>query len=109
MFLTAGYGKIVGYAGSVGYLTKLGMPAPAIVAPLVLIFELATGIALLVGFKTRLVALGVALFCVATALLAHWNFGDQNQLNHFLKNIAIAGGAIALHLTGAGRYAIDKS
>ena len=108
IFLAAGYGKIVGYSGSVAYMTKLGVPAASIVAPLVLVFEIAVGIALLVGFKTRIAALAVALFCIATAVLAHWNFGDQNQLNHFLKNIAIAGGALALHLSGPGRYSVDE-
>ena len=109
MFLVAAYGKIVGYSGSVAYMSKLGVPAVNVVAPIVLIFELAVGIALLLGLQTRLAALGVLAFCVATAFVAHMNFADANQLNHFLKNIAIAGGAIALHLTGAGRYSIDKS
>lgn len=108
MFLVAGYGKIVGYAGAVAYMAKLGIPAPSLVAPVVLVFELAVGLALVLGVKTRLAALGVAAFCVATAVLAHWNFADPNQLNNFLKNIAIAGGAVALHLTGAGRYSVDR-
>ena len=109
LFLVSAYGKIIAYSGSVAYMSKVGVPAATLVAPIVLIFELSVGVALLLGFHTRLAALGVLIFCVATAVLAHINFSDANQLNHFLKNLAIAGGAIALHLSGGGRYSVDKS
>ena len=76
-------------------------------APLAAAFELAAGILLLVGFKTRLVALAIGAFVVIAALLAHTNFADGNQLNHFLKNFAIVGGCLALFVTGAGAYSMD--
>jgi putative oxidoreductase len=70
-------------------------------------FELAFGILLIAGFKTRFVALAIALFVVIAALFAHTNFADGNQLNHFLKNLAIAGGCLALFVTGAGAFSMD--
>jgi putative oxidoreductase len=76
-------------------------------APLVATVELALGLLVLAGFKTRCVALAVAVFCVATALIAHMNFADANQLNHFTKNLAIAGGALALFVAGAGAFSVD--
>jgi putative oxidoreductase len=107
LFLVAAYNKLKGIGGATGYFTKLGIPAPSVAAPVVAAFELASGILLLAGFKTRFVALAVAVFVVIAALFAHTNFADGNQLNHFMKNLAIAGGCLALFVTGAGAYAMD--
>jgi len=108
IFLIAAYNKFKGLGGTTGYFTKLGLPAPAVMAPLIATIELALGVLVLVGFKTRFVALAIALFCIATALVAHTNFADGNQLNHFTKNLAIAGGALALFVAGAGAYSVDE-
>lgn len=107
LFLVATYNKFKGLGGTTAYFTKLGVPAPSAMAPLVATIELAMGVLVLVGFKTRFVALAIALFCVVAALIAHTNFGDGNQLNHFTKNLAIAGGALALFVAGAGAYSVD--
>jgi putative oxidoreductase len=107
LFLLAAYNKFKGLGGTAGYFTKLGLPAPSAMAPLVATVELALGLLVLAGFKTRCVALAVAVFCVATALIAHMNFADANQLNHFTKNLAIAGGALALFVAGAGAFSVD--
>ena len=107
LFLIAAYNKFKGLGGSTAYFTKLGVPAPSLMAPVVAMFELAAGILLLVGFKTRLVALALGVFVAIAALLAHTNFADGNQLNHFLKNFAIVGGCLALFVTGGGAYSVD--
>jgi putative oxidoreductase len=107
LFVMAAYGKFSGLTGTTGYFSKLGVPAPSIVGPLVALFELLTGVLVIVGFKTRLVALAIAVFVIIAALLAHTNFADQNQVNHFLKNFAIAGGCLALFVSGAGAYSVD--
>lgn len=107
LFLIAAYNKFKGLGGTTGYMTKLGVPAPSIMAPVVAAFELVAGLLLLVGFKTRLVALAIGVFVIIAALLAHTNFADGNQLNHFLKNFAIVGGCLALFVTGGGAYSVD--
>jgi putative oxidoreductase len=107
LFLIAAYNKFKGLGGTTAYFTKLGFPGPSIAAPAVAIFEALVGVLILVGFKTRLVALAVAVFVVVAALIAHTNFGDGNQLNHFLKNLAIAGGLLALFVSGAGAFSVD--
>lgn len=107
LFLIAAYGKFKGLTATTGYFTKLGVPGPSIAAPLVAIFEALAGVLILVGFKTRLVALAIAVFVVVAALLAHMNFAEQNQINHFLKNLAIAGGCLALFVSGAGAFSVD--
>jgi putative oxidoreductase len=107
LFLVASYNKLKGLGGSTAYFTKLGVPAPSVAAPVVAAFELIAGILVLAGFKTRWVALAIAIFVVIAALIAHTNFADANQLNHFTKNLAIAGGALALFVAGAGAYSMD--
>ena len=107
LFLVASYNKLKGIGGTTGYFTKLGVPAPSVAAPVVAAFELALGILLLAGFKTRFVALAIAVFVIIAALFAHTNFADGNQLNHFMKNFAIAGGCLALFVSGAGAFSMD--
>ena len=107
LFVVSAYGKFKGLAGTTGYFTRLGFPAPSVVAPLVAAFELLVGLLLIAGFKTRFAALAVVIFVVIAALVGHTNFADQNQINHFLKNIAIAGGCLALFVGGAGIYSVD--
>src|SRR3954464_14960791 len=80
LFLVASYNKLKGLGGSAGYFTKLGIPAPSVAAPVVAAFELASGILMLAGFKTRFVALAIAVFVIIAALFAHTNFADGNQL-----------------------------
>ena len=107
LFLIASYNKFKGLGGWTAYFTKLGVPGASIMAPLAAAFELVAGLLLLVGFKTRLVALAIGVFVIIAALLAQTNFADGNQLNHFLKNFAIVGGCLALFVTGAGTYSMD--
>lgn len=107
LFLIAAYNKAKGYGGSIGYFTKLGIPAPDVTVPLAILFEAAAGILLIIGYQTRLVALAIAAFCVVTALIAHTNIADGNQFNHLLKNLAIAGGALALFVSGPGAQSLD--
>lgn len=113
LFLPAGFGKLMGFAGTVGYITSAGLPLPEVAAVVAIIIELGFGIALLLGFKTRWVALVMAVFTVATALFFHkyWAAADAMvtmQKINFYKNMAIAGGLLAFSAFGAGRFSIDK-
>jgi putative oxidoreductase len=80
---------------------------PGVMLPLTILFEVAAGVLLIIGYQTRLVAILVAAFCILTALIAHTNIADGNQLNHLLKNFAVAGGALALFVSGAGAQSLD--
>jgi len=107
IFIMAGWGKLTGYSGTVGYFTSIGLPFPALVTPLVILIELGGGLALLLGLKTRQVAAILTAFSVGSALIAHTNFTDPNQMNNFLKNLAMAGGYLLFVKYGAGSPAID--
>ncbi|QRF55398.1 MULTISPECIES: DoxX family protein [Variovorax] len=113
LFIPAGIGKLMGFGGTVGYITSAGLPLPEVAAAIAIVVELGLGIALLLGFKTRWTAIAMAIFTVATALFFHkyWAVPDAmkmaQQIN-FNKNIAIAGGLLAFAAFGPGRFSIDK-
>ena len=105
LFLVAGIGKLGDVAGFGGYMATGGIPA-ALAWPVVL-FEIAAGLALIVGFQTRITALALAAFCVLSGLLYHFDPADQMQMTQLLKNLGLAGGYLALWVTGAGAWSVD--
>jgi putative oxidoreductase len=105
IFLGAGWSKIGGYEGTLGYMAAMGVPGA--ILPLVIVAEIGGGIALLIGFLTRLAGLGLAVFSIASAILFHADFGNPVEQIMFMKNLAIAGGLLLLVVHGAGRFSID--
>ena len=106
IFVMAGFNKIVGYAGTQQYMEQAGLPG--LLLPLVILVELGGGLALVAGFMTRWAALALAFFTLLTAFIFHFDFADQAQSIQFMKNLAIAGGLIALSVAGPGAFALDK-
>lgn len=107
MFIVAGYGKLTAIAGTAGWFGSLGLPAPTVVAVLVGLLELVGGLAILVGYQTRIAALVLAAFTIGATLIAHTDLADQVQQLFFLKNLAITGGFLALAASGAGALSVD--
>ncbi|MDN4588387.1 DoxX family protein [Xenophilus aerolatus] len=113
LFIPAGFGKLMGFAGTTGYIASVGLPLPQVGAVIAILVELVLGIALLVGFKTRIAALLIAIFTVVAAIFFHnyWAMpADKAFVNQlmFWKNIAIAGGLLGFFAFGPGRFSIDK-
>ena len=107
IFIFSGFTKITGYAATQGYMESMGVPDTLL--PLVIALELFGGIAVLLGFKARLIALLFVGFNIISALLFHQFWIDESQMNPFMKNIAIAGGFLMIFAHGAGAYSIDHS
>ncbi len=107
LFLISGFGKLAAPAATKAYIAYAGLPLPDLAYVIAVVVEVGFGLALLAGYRTRLVAALMALFAVATALAFHDHFGDQNQFIHFLKNLASAGGLLQVAATGAGAYSLD--
>ena len=107
IFIFSGFTKITGYAATQGYMEAMGVPG--MLLPLVIAVELLGGIAILLGFKARLVAVLMAGFSIVSALLFHQFWIDESQMNPFMKNIAMAGGFLMIFAHGAGAYSIDNS
>jgi putative oxidoreductase len=106
MFVTSGLSKISGYAGTQGYMEAMGVPG--VLLPLVIAVEVLGGLAVILGWHTRIAAFLLAGFSLLSALLFHANFGDQMQMIMFMKNIAIAGGFLMIVSQGAGAYSLDN-
>ena len=107
IFIFSGFTKVIGYAATQGYMESMGVPG--MLLPLVIALELFGGIAILLGFKARLIALLFVGFNIISALLFHQFWIDESQMNPFMKNIAIAGGFLMIFAHGAGAYSIDHS
>lgn len=107
IFVIAGAGKITKYEGVQGYMESAGVPG--ILLPAVIALELLGGLMIIIGYRTRLVALALAAFCVASGVLFHLDLGDQSQMNSFMKNLAMAGGFLLLFVHGPGPMAVSKS
>jgi putative oxidoreductase len=113
LFFVAGYNKMMNVAGTTGYFGKLGLPMPEVLVWLVIAVEVLGALLILIGWQTRLVAWGLAIFTVATAVVGHKFWGIDpaqfnNQFTQFLKNLAIAGGFLMLAAYGPGRLSADR-
>jgi putative oxidoreductase len=106
LFVVEGWSKLRGYGPAMAYMERFSVPGALL--PLVILAELGGGVLIAVGWQTRPAALVLAGFCIAAALLFHASFVDRNQLLHFEKDLAIAGGLLALFACGAGRYSLER-
>lgn len=106
IFLLAGINKISAYEGTQGYMEAMGVPGALL--PLVIILEIAGGLAVIVGFKVRPAAYLLAGFTVLAAILFHSNLADQMQMIMFMKNMSITGGLLLLVIHGSGVYSLDS-
>jgi putative oxidoreductase len=112
LFLIFGWGKLTNFGGTVGYFAQLGVPLPDLATIVAIIMEFFVGILIVLGIFTRPLALLLALYTLATALIGHpyWTITGAAQLDaeiNFYKNVSIIGGLVLLYVTGAGRYAVD--
>lgn len=108
IFIISGLGKIANPDGTIGYIQSVGAPMPEVAYAIAVFVEVVLGIALLVGFKTRWAAAGIALFTLATAYMFHFKLKDQMQQILFLKNLTITGGLLMVVAFGAGAYSLDN-
>jgi putative oxidoreductase len=87
-------------------MTSVGVPGALL--PVVIATEVLGALAIILGWKTRTVAVLLAGFSLLTAVTFHRNFADQAQMINFLKNVSIAGGFLLLAANGVGRLSIDR-
>lgn len=112
MFVPAGFGKIGGFTGTVGYATSVGLPLPEVGVAIGIVIELIGGLMLLVGFRTRWAALALAVFTLVASFFFHnyWAMPEAQQMMQrlmFMKNLSIVGGLLAFAAFGAGRFSVD--
>jgi putative oxidoreductase len=107
IFLASVVGKLQEPTATIGYIAAIGLPLPPLAFAVAVLAELVGGLALLVGFQTRIAAGALAIFSLATAIGFHSNFADLNQFIHFFKNVAITGGLLQVVAFGAGAFSLD--
>ena len=107
IFLASGIGKITAPADTIGYIASEGLPFPPLAYAAAILIELGGGIALVLGFRTRIAAAALAIFSLVTAATFHSNLADLNQFIHFFKNVAMAGGLLQIVAFGSGAFSLD--
>lgn len=108
IFIWAGIGKALAPAGFIGLLTTVGVPVPEVAYGVTVAIELVGGLFLLIGFKPRVSALVLGVWCIVTALIAHSDFSNHDQQINFMKNVAMFGGMLQVVAFGAGRFAVTR-
>ena len=112
LFLPAGLNKLMGMEGVTSYFTSLGLPVVAVLVWVVIAIEVLGGVALILGYKTRLVAIGLAIFTVLASIVGHAFWAAPVDAAFiaqllFFKNMAVTGGLLILASSGAGSISID--
>ena len=106
LFLISAFNKVFNLDGSMGWMESFGVPGffifPAIAIEIIL------PILVIVGYQAKIAASILAIFCLLTAFLFHFDFSDQSQLISFLKNIGLAGGFLFIVANGTKDWAVDR-
>ena len=105
IFLIEGINKIFNYESTIEYMENFSVPEYLAIPAIIV--EILFPLLLIVGYQTKISALILTMFTLATALIFHTDFTNQMQLTSFLKNFAIAGGFLIIFVNGAGKYSID--
>jgi putative oxidoreductase len=114
LFIWSGWGKLIGFSDTAGFIGSQGLPMPQVLAAIAVAVELGGGILLLIGLKARWVALALVVFLIVITPIFH-NYWDapaaQARLQeiNFMKNIAIMGGMFMVAAFGPGRFSIDRA
>jgi putative oxidoreductase len=106
IFVTSGMSKLTSFSGTQAYMESAGVPG--ILLPIVIAIELLGGLAIILGWHTRIAAFLLAGFSLLSAVLFHADFGDQVQMIMFMKNLGLAGGFLMMVALGAGPWSIDN-
>src|SRR3989344_3891456 len=96
VFLYAGWGKLTGFDGTVGYIAGAGLPFPEVLAIVAMIIEIGGGILLVLGHKVREAAIALAIFTIIASVAFHPFWSDSSQTILFIKNAAIVGGLLLI-------------
>ena len=106
LFLLNGYFKILNYNGTIDWMESYGVPGFFLIPSIIL--EIVAPLLIIIGYKTKIAAIFLVAFCIATAFIFHADFSNQVQINSFLKNIALAGGFIFIAVSGPKKFGLDN-
>lgn len=108
IFIQGGIHKALAPAATMAYFSKLALPMPGAAYALALLIEIGIGILFLVGYRARMTAFILGVWCIATGFAAHYHPNDSAQMVHFMKNVCMAGGFLQVVAFGPGRLSVDR-
>ncbi|HKQ26266.1 MAG TPA: DoxX family protein [Burkholderiales bacterium] len=108
IFIIAGFGKLTGFEGTVGYIQSVGLPAPQLAAIVAIVVELGGGIMLVIGWKARWAAAALFIFVLVASCVFHPFWAVPAEKIQFMKNLAIMGGMLYILAYGSGPLSVDK-
>jgi putative oxidoreductase len=113
LFVRYGWSKLTGFSGTVEHMASTGAPLPELSAVIAVVMEFVVGLALVLGFYARPLALALAVYTLGTAFIGHhfWTMTGAvaaDNMTHFYKNVSIIGGLLLLTVTGPGKYSLDR-
>ena len=106
LFLISAYNKIFNIESSMNWMSGYGVPG-ILIYPTILL-EILLPVMIIIGYKVRIAAGLLSIFCLLTAFIFHFDFADQIQLILFLKNIGLAGGFLFIVVNGTKEWSLDK-
>jgi putative oxidoreductase len=106
IFIISGFNKIMDWGGTLGYMASKGLPMTDILLALTVFIELGGGLMIALGLYARWAATAIFLFLIPVTLIFHPFWIDPEQMNDFLKNIAIMGGMLYIMTYGSGSYSV---
>jgi len=109
IFLDSGIKKFLYFSGTLGYMTKAGLPFPEVLVIASGVIETLCALAIIVGWNARAAAWVLVAWMIPVTLIFHNPAGGQDQMVHFMKNLAITGGLLALAAFGPGAWSVKRS
>ena len=106
LFLLSAYNKIFSIDGTMSWMEGFGVPGFLLYPTIAL--EIILPIFVIIGYKARILAGLLAIFCIATAFIFHYDFVDQMQTISFLKNLGLAGGFFFIVVNGTKEWSVDR-
>ena len=113
IFIMSGFGHLFDLEAMSGYAASKGVPLPTVATVVTGIMIIAGGLSVLLGYKTKIGAILLAVFLIPTAFMMHafWGVDEATaaaEMPHFMKDLALAGGALIIAYFGAGPYSLDN-
>ena len=105
LFLINGYSKVIYFDGTISWMESYGLPG-FFIYPAILL-EIIAPLLLIIGYKTKISSVMLAVFCIVTALIFLNDFSEQSQLNGFFKNIGLSAGFLFLAINGSKKFSLD--
>lgn len=109
IFIQTGIASMTEFTDTQQQIADVGIPLSVLVALCVVVFEIAGGVSLILGYKVQIGVILLLLFLVPATLVFHNPIADPEETISFLKNLAIIGGLLMVAVYGPGPVSLERS